>query len=101
MTTRNSKAHDKKLRVALIQFDAVPEKPDRNVRRIEELAAQAVRDGAKLVMFHEGTLTDYTPRLAGFTPAWAGASPTTGEARSSRRPIARGREEILMAEIVV
>ncbi len=64
MTARKSNVHGRKLRVALVQFDAVPEKPDRNVEKMESLAAQAARDGATLVMFHEGTLTDYTPRLA-------------------------------------
>ena len=51
------------LRVALVQFDAVPEQPERNLREMERLARQAVGQGARLVMFHEGTLTDYTPKL--------------------------------------
>ena len=50
-------------RVALVQFDAVPEQPERNLKEMERLARQAVSQGARLVMFHEGTLTDYTPRL--------------------------------------
>lgn len=50
-------------RVALVQFDAVPEKPERNLQEMERLARQAVGQGARLVMFHEGTLADYTPRL--------------------------------------
>lgn len=54
----------KTLPVALVQFDSVPEKADRNTGKIEALAEQAVLGGAKLVMFHEGTLTDYTPRLS-------------------------------------
>ena len=54
----------RKLRAALIQFDAVPEKPQRNLRRMKELATRAAGKGAELVMFHEGTLCDYTPRLA-------------------------------------
>ena len=63
MSTTKS-AHQKSLRVALVQFDSAPEKPDANVRKMEHLAQQAVGLGAELVMFHEGTLTDYTPRLA-------------------------------------
>ena len=51
-------------RVALIQFDAVPEQPERNLKEMERLARQAVSQSARLVMFHEGTLTDYTPRLS-------------------------------------
>jgi predicted amidohydrolase len=50
-------------RVALVQFDSVPEQPERNLKEMERLARQAVGQGARLVMFHEGTLTDYTPRL--------------------------------------
>ena len=50
-------------RVGLVQFDAVPEQPERNLREMERLARQAVNQGARLVMFNEGTLTDYTPRL--------------------------------------
>ena len=51
------------LRVALVQFDSVPEQPQRNLSEMERLARLAVNQGARLVMFHEGTLTDYTPRL--------------------------------------
>lgn len=51
-------------RVALVQFDAVPEQPERNLREMERLVRLGVREGARLVMFHEGTLTDYTPKLA-------------------------------------
>ncbi|MHB0960055.1 MAG: carbon-nitrogen hydrolase family protein [Pirellulaceae bacterium] len=50
-------------RVALVQFDAVPDQPERNLTEMERLARSAVSQGARLVMFHEGTLTDYTPRL--------------------------------------
>lgn len=51
------------LRVALIQFDARPEQVEANVRKITMIATRAARQGAELVMFHEGTLCDYTPRL--------------------------------------
>jgi predicted amidohydrolase len=50
-------------RVALVQFDAVPEQPERNLHEMDRLARQAVTQGARFVMFHEGTLADYTPRL--------------------------------------
>ncbi len=49
--------------VALVQFDSVPEQVDRNVSEVERLAGQAVESGARWVMFHEGTLCDYTSRL--------------------------------------
>lgn len=51
------------LPVALVQFDAVPEEPQRNLREMERLTREAVSQGARLVMFHEGTLADYTPQL--------------------------------------
>jgi predicted amidohydrolase len=49
--------------IALVQFDAVPEQVDRNLHEIERLTEQAVKSGARWVMFHEGTVCDYTPRL--------------------------------------
>ena len=49
--------------VALVQFDAVPEQVDLNLREIGRLTEQAVKSGARWVMFHEGTACDYTPRL--------------------------------------
>mgnify|MGYP000983731092 CR=1 FL=1 len=55
---------DRTFRVALVQFDAVPEQPERNLKEIKRLAKEAVAKGARLVMFHEGTLCDYTPKLA-------------------------------------
>lgn len=51
------------LRVGLVQFDAVPEQSERNLREMERLVRQAVKQRAQLVMFHEATVTDYTPRL--------------------------------------
>ncbi|MDK1032784.1 MAG: carbon-nitrogen hydrolase family protein, partial [Planctomycetia bacterium] len=52
--------------VALIQFDAVPEHIEENLDRMEHLAEMAVEAGARWVMFHEGTVCDYTPRVADF-----------------------------------
>jgi predicted amidohydrolase len=51
------------LRIALVQFDARPEKVATNTRAIKVLSTRAARLGAEFVMFHEGTLCDYTPRL--------------------------------------
>jgi predicted amidohydrolase len=66
--------------VALIQFDAVPEEVESNLESMERLATEAVELGARWAMFHEGTLTDYTPRLAEL------AEPVP-EGRSTRRMI--------------
>jgi len=49
--------------VALVQFDALPEHTDRNLKEMERLTEQAVQKGARWVMFHEGTVCDYGPRL--------------------------------------
>jgi predicted amidohydrolase len=54
---------EKTIRVALIQFDAIPEEPVKNLIEMERLAREAADGGARWIMFHEGTLTDYTPRL--------------------------------------
>lgn len=49
--------------IALVQFDSVPEQPERNVTEMDRLTRAAVSKGARWVMFHEGTLCDYTPNL--------------------------------------
>ena len=49
--------------LALVQFDALPEQVDRNLEEMARLTEQAVQAGARWVMFHEGTVCDYTPRL--------------------------------------
>jgi len=49
--------------LALVQFDARPEQLEHNTRQIERLSEKAVELGARWVMFHEGTLCDYTPNL--------------------------------------
>ncbi len=50
--------------VALVQFDAVPEQTERNLTAMERLAERAVGLGSRWVVFHEGTVADYTPRLS-------------------------------------
>jgi predicted amidohydrolase len=56
----------RRIRVALIQFDAVPEEASRNVPKMTGLVRDAVGAGAQWVLFHEGTVCDYTPRLEDF-----------------------------------
>lgn len=53
----------RRIHVALVQFDSVPEKTEHNLSEMERLARAAVRHGARWIMFHEGCLTDYTTRL--------------------------------------
>lgn len=52
-----------KIRVALVQFDSVPEEVDRNLAEMERLVEGAAEEDAQWVVFHEGTVADYTPRL--------------------------------------
>jgi predicted amidohydrolase len=53
----------RKVVVALVQFDAVPEASDRNLVEMERLARSAVDRGARWIQFHEGCVGDYTPQL--------------------------------------
>ena len=52
--------------ISLVQFDSVPENPKRNLVEMERLVRVAAGNGARWIMFHEGTLCDYTPDLARF-----------------------------------
>lgn len=54
------------VRVALVQYDAVPEQPERNLREMERLIRQAAAMGGRIVVFHEMSLSDYTPRVKDF-----------------------------------
>jgi len=51
------------VRVAVVQFDAVPEQVEANLRQMKRLTEKAAADGARWVLFHEGTICDYTARL--------------------------------------
>jgi predicted amidohydrolase len=46
--------------IALVQFDAVPEKKNDNLKSVERLVKSAAESGAAWIVFHEGTLTDYS-----------------------------------------
>ena len=54
------------IRIALIQFDAVPEDVAGNLKKMERLARKTVASGTDMVMFHENSVCDYTPRLDQF-----------------------------------
>jgi predicted amidohydrolase len=47
------------VRVAIVQFDAVPAEREHNLDRMQRLVEQAVSRGAGLVMFHELATSDY------------------------------------------
>jgi len=73
------------VRVALVQFDSVPEEVDENLGEIERLAREASEMGARWIVFHEGTLTDYTPRLDELAETVPGG-------RSTRRIVSLAKE---------
>ncbi|MBI3991404.1 MAG: carbon-nitrogen hydrolase family protein [Candidatus Omnitrophica bacterium] len=51
------------IKIALIQFDAVPEQTDANLQKMKILVQTARKSGAKWIMFHEGAVCDYSPDL--------------------------------------
>ena len=53
----------RKITVALVQFDTIPEAIDGNLAAMERLARAAVVRGARWIQFHEGCVSDYTPQL--------------------------------------
>ena len=57
------------VRVALVQFDAVPEAVPENLDKMRQWVLEARKAGARWIMFHEGTVCDYTPSLATFAEA--------------------------------
>ena len=71
--------------IALIQFDAVPEHVDQNLAKMEALVEEAHRGGARWIMFHEGTVCDYTPRVSELAEAVPAGKSTQRMARLSRR----------------
>jgi len=71
--------------IALIQFDAVPEDVERNLNRMELLVEHAASLGARWVMFHEGTLCDYTPRVKEFAESVPNGESTQRIMTLSRR----------------
>ena len=53
------------IRVALVQCDSVAEQVERNLDNMERLAEQAVKSGARWIMFHELTVCDYADKSEG------------------------------------
>ncbi len=47
------------MKVALIQISTIEEQPEENLKKIIDFSKKAADKGAKIIMFHEGTLTDY------------------------------------------
>src|SRR3989338_1448161 len=47
------------MKIALIQISTIEERPETNLLKVVDYTKQAKTQGAKIIMFHEGTLTDY------------------------------------------
>jgi len=47
------------MKIALIQLSTIEEQPETNLEKIIKFSRKAKEKGAKIIMFHEGTLTDY------------------------------------------
>ena len=47
------------MKLALVQIDNKPEYPRENLDKIIERTREAAKNGAKIILFHENTLTDY------------------------------------------
>src|SRR3989338_501931 len=54
------------MRIALVQMDTTEEQPEINLKKIIEFSKRAIEQGAKIVMFHENTLTDYVSSVDKF-----------------------------------
>ncbi|MFC1697641.1 carbon-nitrogen hydrolase family protein [Nanoarchaeota archaeon] len=47
------------MKIALIQISTIEEQPEKNLGKIIDFTRQAKEKDANIIMFHEGTLTDY------------------------------------------
>jgi len=50
--------------IALVQFDAVPEKKERNLEQIMSITKHASSLGARWIVFHENSICDCTSKVA-------------------------------------
>lgn len=71
--------------ISLVQFDSVPERPERNLEEMRRLVHAAAGKGARWIMFHEGTLCDYTADLARFTEEVPSGPSTRAMSELARR----------------
>jgi len=56
--TAQQKAAKSSYRIAIVQFDTIPEKNEHNVRQIERLSREAAAKGVEIILFHESCVTD-------------------------------------------
>jgi len=56
--TAQQKAAKSSYRLAIVQFDTIPEKNEHNTKQIERLSREAAAKGAEIILFHESAVTD-------------------------------------------
>jgi len=56
--TAYQKSGKSSYRVAIVQFDTIPEKNEHNTKQIERLSREAAAKGAEIILFHECAVTD-------------------------------------------
>ncbi|MEK6963792.1 MAG: carbon-nitrogen hydrolase family protein [Nanoarchaeota archaeon] len=54
------------MKIALVQMEVTQEQPEKNLQRILDLSRKAKEQGAKIVLFPEGCLTDYVENIDKF-----------------------------------
>lgn len=54
------------MNIAIVQIDSEQEQPEKNLAKILEKSREAHAQGAKIILFHEGTLTDYVADIDAF-----------------------------------
>jgi (R)-amidase len=78
------------LRIAVVQQDGNPGQPDDNRAKALSLAAQALAQGADVVLFHEELLVGYCPNLAQL------AEPLEGPSTQAFRQLLQGQEALII-----
>jgi predicted amidohydrolase len=78
------------LRIAVVQQDGNPGQPDDNRAKALAYAAQALDQGADIVLFHEELLVGYCPNLAQL------AEPLEGATTQAFRRLLQGRESLIV-----
>ncbi len=78
------------LRIAVVQQNGNPGQPDENRDRAVRFAAQALDQGADVVLFHEELLVGYAPNLCDL------AEPLHGPTTTAFRQVLRGSRSLIL-----
>ena len=78
------------LRIAVVQQNGNPGRPDENRRKALDFAAQALARGADVILFHEELLVGYTPNLHQL------AEPVDGVTTEAFQNLLSGKESLII-----